>query len=146
MNGDPAEVVGRRIGAALIDIVLIFVLFILLGLALGEGEASDGNASVTLEDGEFVLFLTLMLLYYFATEAAWGRTLGKRLLGLKVLRVDGSPAGAGAVAGRTVLRLIDMLPAFYLLGFIVLLATPRKQRIGDLAAGTTVARVRVGRV
>ena len=47
---------------------------------------------------------------------------------------------AGVVGRRIGAALIDMLPALYLLGFIVLLATPRKQRIGDLAAGTTVAR------
>jgi uncharacterized RDD family membrane protein YckC len=140
VSTDPTEVVGRRIGAALIDILLMFLLFIVLGIVLGEGEISDGNASVSLEDGEFVLFLALVLLYYFATEAAWGQTLGKKLLGLKVVRTDGSPARAGPVAGRTALRLIDMLPAMYLLGFIVMIATPWKQRIGDLAAKTTVTR------
>ncbi len=138
MSTDPAEVIGRRIGAALIDLALMFVLFIVLGIALGEGENSDGNLSVSLEGGEFVLFLALMLAYYFGTEAAWARTLGKRLLGLKVVRLDGSPAGAGRIAARTGLRLIDMLPALYLLGVIVMLATRWKQRIGDLAAGTVV--------
>lgn len=137
---DPTEVVGRRIGAALIDIALMALLFVVLGLALGEGETSDGNASITLEGGSFVLYLGLMLLYYFATEATSGQTLGKRLLGVRVVRADGSPAGAGAIAGRTALRLIDLLPAFYLLGLGVMLATKRKQRIGDLAVGTVVTR------
>jgi uncharacterized RDD family membrane protein YckC len=136
---DPADVVGRRIGAALIDVALMVLLFILLGIALGEGEASDDGASVSLEGGGAVLFFVLMLGYYFATEAAWGQTLGKRLLGLKVVRADGSTAGPGPVAGRTLLRVVDILPALYLLGLIVMLATQRKQRIGDLAAGTVVA-------
>lgn len=137
---DPTEVLGRRIGAALLDIALMAVLFVVLGLALGEGETSDGNASITLEGGSFLLFLGLMLLYYFATEVASGQTLGKRALGIRVVRTDGSPASAGAIAGRTALRLIDQLPAFYLLGLIVALVTKRKQRIGDLAAGTVVSR------
>ncbi len=141
-TADPAEVVGRRIGAALIDVLLMFLLFVIVGLALGEGESSDGNASITLENGEFLLYLALMLLYYFATEAAWGQTVGKRLLGLTVVSADGSPAGAGAIAVRTLLRLVDTLPFLYLLGLIVMLLTERKQRIGDLAAGTVVVAAR----
>ena len=138
---DPAEVIGRRIAAGAIDLVLMFVLFLVLGIALGEGESSDGNLSVTLEDGEFLLFLALMLLYYFATEAGWGgQTVGKRLLGLRVAARDGGTPSTGQVAGRTALRLLDVLPALYLLGFIVMLVTPAKQRIGDLAAGTVVTR------
>jgi uncharacterized RDD family membrane protein YckC len=135
---DPAEVVGRRIGAALIDILLMALLFVLVGLALGEGESSDGGGSITLEGGSLLVYLALMLLYYFATEATSGQTVGKRLLGIRVVRADGAPAGAGPIAGRTALRLIDGLPTLYLLGLIVMLATKRKQRIGDLAAGTVV--------
>jgi uncharacterized RDD family membrane protein YckC len=44
------------------------------------------------------------------------------------------------VAIRTILRLVDSLPFLYLLGFIVIMVTPRRQRLGDLAGGTTVAR------
>ena len=54
---------------------------------------------------------------------------------LRVVRADGRPAGMGEVAVRTVLRVIDN----YLVGLIVMLATgERRQRIGDLAAGTIV--------
>lgn len=137
---DPAEVVGRRIGAALLDILVLAVVFVVLGLALGEGETTDGGAEITLETGGTLLYLAIVLGYYFATEAAWGQTLGKKALGLTVVTTDGAPAGVGAVALRTVLRLIDSLPFLYLLGFIVMLATKRKQRLGDLAAGTTVTR------
>src|SRR5262249_60607544 len=63
------------------------------------------------------------------------------LLGRRVVRPGGSRASAAAVAGRTLLRLIDWLPALYLTGFITVLATgPRRQRLGDLAARTGVAR------
>jgi uncharacterized RDD family membrane protein YckC len=125
---DPAEVVGRRIGAALLDLVLMGILFVIVGLALGEGESSDGNASINLEGGSALLYFALVLLYYFATEAAWGQTAGKRL------------PGAGKVAVRTLLRIVDGFPFMYLLGLIVMLATPGKQRVGDLAAGTVVVR------
>ncbi len=127
----PSEVVGRRIGAALVDIALMAVLFVVLGLALGAGESSDGQVAIMLEGAEALLYGALVLLYYFATEASSGRTVGKRLLGLEVVGRDGTPASTGSIAARTLLRVVDSLPALYLLGFLVMLATPRKQRIGD---------------
>ena len=104
--GDPptSEVVGRRIGAALIDIALMAALFVVVGLALGAGKTSDREASIVLEGGETLIYLALVLLYYFATEARSGQTLGKRVLGLRVVRRDGSAADTGAIAARTLLR------------------------------------------
>ena len=141
-TSEPAEVVGRRIGAALLDIVVLALIFIVVGLLLGEGETGDGSAEITLETGGTLIYGAIVLLYYFLGEAISGQTLGKRALGVAVTRTDGSRAGPGAIAGRTILRLVDSLPFLYLLGFIVMLATPQKQRIGDLAARTTVTRAR----
>jgi RDD family len=74
-------------------------------------------------------------------EAWAGQTVGKRLLGLRVLSAGGARPSVRAVAGRTLLRIVDWLPALYLAGFITMLATgTRRQRIGDLAARTAVAR------
>ncbi|MGN6679291.1 MAG: RDD family protein, partial [Streptosporangiaceae bacterium] len=66
-------------------------------------------------------------------RALIGQTAGKALLGLRVLRTDGAKARSGPIAIRTFLRLADELPAFYLLGFIVMLITGRRRlRLGDL--------------
>lgn len=136
---DPSEVIGRRIGAFAIDFVPQIVIFVVLGLALGEGESSDGNASLTLENGEVLLWLALVSLYFFACEAIWGQTLGKRVLGLVVVGRDGKRAGVGPVAVRNLLRPVGSFP-FYLIGLLTMLLTPHKQRVGDLAAGTFVTR------
>jgi hypothetical protein len=91
----------------------------------------------------FIAFLALVLSYYFVLEAVSGQTVGKRLLGLRVSRA-GERASVGAVAGRTVLRLVDWLPFLYLVGFVTMLATgARRQRVGDLAAQTSVVRTPV---
>jgi hypothetical protein len=75
------------------------------------------------------------LYYFFALESGGGQTLGKRLMKIRVVRADGRPASMGEIAVRTILRVIDN----YLVGLIVMLATgERRQRIGDLAAGTIV--------
>ncbi len=135
------DVLGRRISAALIDLVLLTVLFIVLGLTIGESSTEGGSASVNLSGAGTALYVALVLLYYFAFEAAIGQTIGKRLLGLRVVRVDGSRPSAAAIAVRTLLRIVDGLPFLYLVGFITMLATgTRRQRLGDLAAGTRVVR------
>jgi hypothetical protein len=84
-----------------------------------------------------VAILTVSLLYFFLCEAVWGRTLGKRLLGLRVLMRDGSPATAKAVALRTLTRIVEDGP----IGLAVFLASgKRRGRFGDLLGGTIVAR------
>ncbi len=135
------DVLGRRISAGLIDVALLIVLFIGLGLTIGETETEGGDNSVSLNGGPFLLYLVLVLLDYFVLEAIWRASLGKLLLGLRVVGRDGGRPSMGAIALRTLLRIVDWLPFFYLVGFIALLATgKRRQRLGDLAAKTCVVR------
>jgi uncharacterized RDD family membrane protein YckC len=142
---DQADVLGRRIAAGLIDVGLLFALFIVLGVTIGESESSNGGGSVTLSGGAFLLYLGLVLLYYFVFEAATQATLGKLLLGLRVMNLAGGRPSAGSIGLRTVLRIVDWLPLLYVIGFIALLATgARRQRLGDLAAKTNVGRVAQG--
>ena len=139
--GTTPDVLGRRCAAALIDVLLLALVFVALGATLGETETSDSSASVELTGGPFLLWLAIVFLYYFVAELAAARTPGKALLGLRVVGVDGSPAGARPVAIRTVLRAVDVLPLCYLVGFVAALATgQRRQRIGDVAAATRVVR------
>jgi uncharacterized RDD family membrane protein YckC len=136
---DSTEVVGRRIGALLIDSVLFAGLFVILAVATGGAESSDGSARVNLTGGPFVLFLAIMLAYFVICEGTSGQTLGKHLLRIRVVSDDGSRAGWGQVIGRNLLRVVDSLPIFYLVGLISVVATgERRKRIGDLAAGTRV--------
>jgi uncharacterized RDD family membrane protein YckC len=73
-------------------------------------------------------------------EGYLGQTLGKMLLGIKVVREDnGGVPGLGAAAIRTVLRIIGGI-LFYLVAFISVLATQKNRRLGDMAANTLVVR------
>jgi len=140
LTRDPTDVVGRRIAAGLIDLGVLLVLFVILGLTIGNSQSGGGRLSVNLGGGATLVFIALSLLYYFACETAGGRTLGKLTLGIRVSTLDGARAGAGQVLIRTILRLIDGI-LFYLVGLIVILATgQRHQRLGDLAAKTVVVR------
>jgi len=137
----PEDLLGLRIAAALIDLAVLAGILAILAAAVGQASVSGGNFSVSLTGTWAVVFLALALGYYFVLEAWSGQTVGKRLLGLRVLSASGSRPSVRAVAGRTLLRIVDWLPALYLAGFITMLATgTRRQRIGDLAARTAVAR------
>jgi uncharacterized RDD family membrane protein YckC len=137
---DGTEVVGRRIGALLIDGILLGVVFVVVGLATGGGHSGHGRAGIQLGGSGTLVFLAVTFAYFIACEATTGQTLGKRLLGIRVVSADGSRPGLGQVVGRTLLRVVDALPIFYIVGLITVLATGRgrRQRVGDLAAGTFV--------
>jgi uncharacterized RDD family membrane protein YckC len=135
-------VLGARSGAAMIDLVLLFGLFIILSVTIGEASVGGGGFSFYLDNAiDSALLLGLVLVYYFALEATIGQTVGKLLVGVRVVRADGDRPSVGAVAIRTVLRVVDWLPLLYLVGFLTALVTgARQQRLGDLAARTGIAR------
>ena len=86
--------------------------------------------------------LILWLAYWTIPEVLFGATPGKLWVGLRVVRVDGRPLGISETVARNVMRLIDSLPTWFLLGGIAVLTTQKSQRLGDMVAGTTVvARV-----
>ncbi len=84
-------------------------------------------------------WLVSVYLYYCLSEALAGATLGKRLMNIRVVKIDGSPCGQSASAVRNLVRFLDAL-FFWWLGAIFMLATKRRQRLGDLLAGTMVVR------
>jgi uncharacterized RDD family membrane protein YckC len=76
--------------------------------------------------------------YYTVCEGMFSATPGKVLCGLRIVSVDDRHLSVWSVLVRNVLRLVDVLPGAYLLGGFAVLATRNGQRLGDLAAATTV--------
>jgi uncharacterized RDD family membrane protein YckC len=134
--------VGSRMLARGIDVILqgIAVLvsaFMALILGLTAGEAV-GIASI-------VVLLFLVIYGYPALLETWwnGQTVGKRLLRIRVITVEGGPVGLRHSGIRALLETFDLwLPApGGLVALTSALLTKRSQRLGDLAAGTIVIRV-----
>jgi uncharacterized RDD family membrane protein YckC len=133
--------VGRRIGGAVLDLLILLVVFVVVGIFLGDATAGGGSVNVSLGGVGTLVFLVLMLLYFYLTESSMGRSPGKAAVGLRVVGEDGSPPTNKAILIRTLMRLIDWLPMLYLVGFITMLATGAdRQRVGDLVAKTRVVR------
>jgi len=135
------SVVGLRISAALVDLALLAGLFVIIACAVGQVSEGGGSIHYSLNWAWAAAFVAIAGLYYFALEALSGQTVGKRLLGVQVYGPGRTRPSAWAVAGRTLLRVVDFLPVLYLAGFVTMMATgTRRQRIGDLAARTDVAQ------
>ncbi len=114
----------RRIAAALID----------LGVPLAMVAAAYA-AGLSMTRGLVLVGLGWTLYYFFALESGEGQTLGKRVMKLRVVSADGSPATMEQIAKRTLVRILDG----HIVGLVVMLATgERRQRLGDILAGTMV--------
>jgi len=86
-------------------------------------------------------FLVIMGLYFVFLEGWLGATLGKWVFGLRVIGPGGGRAGLWKGALRNILRLVDGLPAFNLLGVILVQRSEERARFGDRIAGTRVIRI-----
>ncbi len=133
---------GNRGFAAVVDVVVAGLLLAGMIALWSVVQAAVGPVLLRPLAGLAVLIALLIAWAYFVLlEWLWeGRTLGKRLFGLRVISADGSPASFTAVLIRNLVRVVDFLPAFYGLGLLAVVATSRSQRLGDVAAGTFVVR------
>jgi uncharacterized RDD family membrane protein YckC len=85
-------------------------------------------------------FLVAMFCYFSVLEGCLGATVGKRIVGVRVACVGGGRPGLGRGLVRNFLRLVDGLPAFCILGIVLIVTSPEHARLGDRLAGTRVLR------
>ena len=94
------------------------------------------------EAASLLIQFILMIGYGIYCEWFWrGQTLGKRMMRLRVVDAQGLRLKFSQVVIRNLLRFVDMLPLFYLVGGVACAVSRRAQRLGDLAANTIVVRI-----
>ena len=92
---------------------------------------------------QIIAYFLVDIGYCMALEWAWrGQTIGKRVVGLRVMDINGLHLRFSQVVMRNLLRVVDKLPLCYLVGGAAMLASQHAQRLGDLAANTIVVRSR----
>ncbi len=137
--------IGSRFLAALVDtfliglgqVIVFSTLFLLLNDALDSALGSIASSWIVASLG-LVSFL-LLWGYYIGFELFWnGQSPGKRWIGLRVIRVDGTPITLTESVIRNLVRLIDLLPMAYGVGVVTMFINSNSRRVGDLAAGTVV--------
>tara|TARA_R110002096_G_scaffold329006_2_gene523015 strand:- start:6880 stop:7629 length:750 start_codon:yes stop_codon:yes gene_type:complete len=145
LNYNPAGI-GDRIVASIIDGIVIFAYYMLVvfgfGLLMGSNlftpAASEGYIWV------FILVLSIpVFLYHLVSEVLWqGKTVGKWLIGLQVVKVDGTNPDLSNYLIRWMFRLIEISMAFGLIAFVTILVNGKGQRLGDIAAKTCVIKTK----
>ncbi len=140
-----------RLAAFLVDAVIQVICYIILNGIVSAVLFYSGAALLGAGSIIGAIFLVLMFLIIFAYptffEMRWGgQSPGKKLLGIRVVSIDGSPVTITASLLRNLLRIADLgilplSPMLYLFGlpaFITTLISRQNRRIGDFAAGTVV--------
>lgn len=136
----PLAGVATRCLAWLVDVAVMGAGLVVLSVLLNPAARLLPGIGAALE---LLTSFGFLFLYAAALEWFWqGQTVGKRAFGLRVMDARGLPLSGAQVLMRNLLRVVDLLPGFYLVGGISSLATRHGQRVGDLVAGTVVARPR----
>ena len=135
--------VGIRFVALLLDAIIVFFpLGFVYGFltAVTQPEVVTSSSTNSSFSGkETLLFAMIGFGYYVFAEGFYGQTIGKRIVGIRVVDEDGGHVGFGAAVVRNLLRFVDGL-FFYLVGALFAFSSPRGQRLGDRAAHTVVVR------
>lgn len=123
--------------AIYLTISLLGVGFFLFELLVGKFDFSEKWAEALFATFFFFNLVFVCWFWNALFEAYWnGRTLGKAIMGLRTLTVDGGPIGLGSALLRNVLRYADLFLGPF--GVLVMGTNDRMARLGDLAAGTMV--------
>ena len=134
--------VGQRLLAYFLDLVIKIaygiVVYNVFFRAMGLDEVLDGMDMWSTMSIVLLFYLPVMFYSLVQESMLEGQTLGKKVLKIKVIKIDGYQAGFGDYFIRWLLRIIDMGIASGIIGLISLLVSKKTQRIGDMAAGTAV--------
>jgi uncharacterized RDD family membrane protein YckC len=127
--------VAWRAWALILDVVVLLIIgyFVAadVGTATGAGYELNGAAAL--------LSILIWFAYYVVMETAFGGTLGKLLVGLRVVNTQGCSITLREALVRNAMRIVDGL-FVYLIGAISAWSSPLHQRLGDRLAGTVVVR------
>jgi uncharacterized RDD family membrane protein YckC len=124
-----------RVFAACIDLIVLTILAYLVGFLFGQSYARSNTIGFELTGLPLFLFFILGFLFVPISEGLFGQTFGKRLMRIKVVRMDLTETNLGISIIR---HLFDFVDCFCLIGFIVASRNKSNQRIGDHVAKTYV--------
>ncbi len=143
---EPADL-GSRFIAILIDtiiqIFLILPVIVLMSLMEFFSRGKEGQLFASWITG--FLFILLFILgfsgYHIFFELLWnGKTPGKKMTSIKVIRDGGFPVEVTSSFIRNLIRIVDFIPFYYFAGIISIVLCKNKKRLGDIVAGTMVIK------
>lgn len=130
--------VGDRILGSIIDGIIktAYAIFVMATFVFGNSRVFSGLYIV------FLVLLALPFVFYnLASELLLnGQSVGKKIMGIKVISLSGEPPSFSQYLNRWVFRLVDFTLSGNMIGVIMIAATEKKQRLGDLVAGTVLVK------
>ena len=138
LQGHYAGIV-TRVSAFVIDVVVSVGLYLLFLLLFRVGWEYDTNHTITWGDHRIITIIGFALwaiLYFAQPWSTSGRSLGMAVVGLRVVRTDGTPVSFGRAVARIVTLPLSLI--FLGIGFLIMLVQPERRALHDLIAGTAV--------
>lgn len=136
-----AASVGSRILGQLIDVMVIIAYSVVMGYIIDlSGLDSFFNSMDDWSVGAILIMLFSPVIFYtLILESLWeGQTIGKKIMKMKVIKIDGYQAGFGDYLIRWLFRLVEVLIGIGVIGLLAIIFNDKSQRMGDMAAGTAV--------
>lgn len=137
-----AATVGERLGAFFLDLLVLICYFTAVSVVFFNWLQLD-RLMVNLDNWStwaiyFILY-SPAIIYSLVLESVFeGQSVGKIIVKIKVVKIDGYQAGFGDYLIRWFFRIIDFFSLFGLPGMIAVITSKNAQRLGDMAAGTAV--------
>ena len=113
-------------------------------------EIQSGDPNALAESSALLILFSILILaqlvvewgyFVFCEMTTRGRSLGKAVVGLRVVSDGGMRITLRESLARNLLRAVDILPGYYVVGLVSMIASPEGKRLGDLAAGSVVVRL-----
>lgn len=124
--------IGTRISAFLLDMLVLFAWMLTVFLVFGAGLQLFSETI-------FLIFFLPVFFYPLLCEILLqGQTIGKKVTKIRVAKLDGTQPGVGSYLLRWILWPIDIMISSGAVAVVTILANGKGQRLGDIAAGTTV--------
>jgi uncharacterized RDD family membrane protein YckC len=139
----PVATIGDRVVATIIDLLImtgyfIAAIFIFIWLL----DLTD-NSDFYYPVAYFVILYLPLFFYHLLCETFLnGQSFGKKILKMRVVKLDGTQAGIGSYFLRWIIAPIDIYFTYGSVGLITMLINGKGQRLGDLAANTTVVKLK----
>jgi uncharacterized RDD family membrane protein YckC len=131
----------ERMLAWLLDVFIVgfgYILFLQLLQLLAGSFSGDGGWGMLLVSLPFLAYFLYHILFEILKS---GQTPGKMALSIKVVRLDGKDPEWSDVVLRALLQLVDSLFCLGIIGALLIKTTGKSQRLGDMAANTTVIKL-----
>ena len=138
-SGPATARLGDRLIAVVLDSIFVSAVLLVMAAAIQSRwpQLIENTSSMMLAIEGAAVVLIVTFIYYWLQEGAFGATMGKAIIGLRVTLQDGSVPGLGSSAIRNAFRIVEGLP-LYMPGFFVAAFSRGRRRIGDFAARTFV--------